>query len=85
MTPKNVRIGLKSLLMIVTIGLGLGHGVCMKQQDENPIEMYRLQRQIRIACTDFSDNNNEEYVPRLHVQSSWEPENAPEEIDEAMN
>ena len=71
--------------MIETIGLGLGHGVCMKQQDENPIDMYRLRRQIRIACTDFSDDNNEEYVPRLHVQSSWEPENAPDEIEEAMN
>ena len=54
----------------------------MKQQDENPIDMYRLRRQIRIACTDFSDDNNEEYVPRLHVQSSWEPENAPDEIED---
>ena len=70
--------------LLDTLGLDLGYNVALPQQETNPIDFDRLRRSIRIQCCNFPDSDDD-YNPKLYKTSEWEPKEAPEEIEDAMD
>lgn len=74
--------------LIETLGMGLGHGVALEQQEENPIDMERLRRAVRMQFTagmDDDDDNDDGYNPKFYCKSKWEPGSAPTIVESAMD
>jgi len=70
--------------LLDTLGLDLGYNVALPRPDANPIDFDRLRRSIRIQCYNFPESE-EEYNPKLYKKSDWEPKNAPEAVEDAIN
>ena len=70
--------------LLDTLWLDLGYNVTLPRPNTNPIDFDRLRRSIRIQCYNFQESDNT-YNPKLYKKSDWEPKEAPDEIEDAMD